>query len=184
MPRPTNPDPRLPRLAEVPGFVEYMGTGWGTPDRTAPVEPGVAAAAAAHRERLSNALPGHAIVVATGRAPVRANDSYYGFRPDSNFFWLTGCDAEDAVLIMQPVAGGHDATVYIPAPAYPGEVGFFADAAHGELWVGSAPGMPEWSAALGLNVKPLSALEADLRSVKDPLAAGQLAAAPDRKSVV
>jgi Xaa-Pro aminopeptidase len=178
MPRPAAPDPRLPRLAEVPAFVDYMATGWATPDRTAPVEPGMAAAAAAHRDRLSDALPGRVMVVLSGRAPVRANDSYYGFRPDSDFFWLTGCDAEDAVLVLQPVAGGHDATVYLPAPAYPGETGFFADAAHGELWVGSAPGMPEWSAALGLTVKPLSTLSGALRGADDVLLAGQVAAMP------
>jgi Xaa-Pro aminopeptidase len=175
MPRPAAPDPRLPRLAEVPAFVDYMATGWAAPDRTAPVEPGMAAAAAAHRDRLSAALPGRTIVVFTGRAPVRANDSYYGFRPNSDFFWLTGCDAEDAVLVLQPVAGGHDATVYLPAPAYPGETGFFADAAHGELWVGSAPGMPEWSDALGVTVQPLGTLPAALRGVTDLLLAGQVA---------
>ncbi|MBD8537067.1 aminopeptidase P family protein, partial [Plantibacter sp. CFBP 13570] len=37
MPRPANPDPKLPRLAEVPAFREFLGTGWGTPDRTPPV---------------------------------------------------------------------------------------------------------------------------------------------------
>jgi Xaa-Pro aminopeptidase len=178
MPRPAAPDPRLPRLAEVPAFVDYMATGWAAPDRTAPVEPGMAAAAAAHRDRLSDALPGRVIVVLSGRAPVRANDSYYGFRPNSDFFWLTGCDAEDAVLVLQPVAGGHDATVYLPAPAYPGETGFFADAAHGELWVGSAPGMPEWSDALGLTVTPLATLPAVLRGLTEVLLSGQVTAMP------
>jgi len=172
MPAPTTPDPRLPRLAGLARFVEYMGTGWGVPDRTAPVEPGAASAAAAHRQRLSDALPGHTLIVRGGRAPIRANDTYYGFRPDSNFYWLTGCDAEDAVIVMIPSEGAHDATVYVPAPAYPGEPGFFADPAHGELWVGSAPGMIEWSAALGLTVKPLSTLKADLRRVSDPMLAG------------
>ncbi|MFC4223339.1 aminopeptidase P family protein [Lysinibacter cavernae] len=165
MPLPKTPDPKIPRLAQIPSFVEYMGTGWSTPDRTAPVEPGVAAAAASHRERLSASYVGTPIVVLAGRAPVRANDSFYLFRPDSDFFWLTGCDVEDAVVVMLPTAGGHDTTVYIPAPAYPGEPGFFADAVHGELWVGAAPGMPEWAEALQVTVKPLSALETDLRGV-------------------
>ena len=173
MPAPAAPDSRLPRLAEIPGFVDYMGTGWATPDRTAPVERGAAAAAASHRDRLSAAWPNRTIIVLSGRAPVRANDAFYGFRPDSNFFWLTGCDAEDAVVVLQPTAGGHDATVYLPAPAYPGDRGFFADAARGELWVGSAPGIAEWSTALEVTVKPLADLTGDLRSAREPLLAGQ-----------
>ena len=173
MPAPAAPDPRLPRLTEVAGFVEYMGTGWATPDRTATVEPGAAAAAASHRERLSAAWPNQTIIVLAGRAPVRANDTFYGFRPDSNFFWLTGCDAEDAVVVLHPTTGGHDTTVYLPAPAYPGDRGFFADAAHGELWVGSAPGMTEWSTALEVPVKPLTDLAGDLRTVSEPVLAGQ-----------
>jgi len=158
MPASSEPDPRLPKLREMTGFVEYMGTGWGTPDRAPAVEPGAAGAAASHRARLSAALPGHTIVVASGRAPVRANDTYYEFRPDSDFFWLTGCDAEDAVLVMTPTAGGHDATVYVRSPAYPGDPDFFADSLRGELWVGAAPDASDWSAALDVSVAHLERL--------------------------
>jgi len=153
VPHPDRGDPRLPHLRNAAGFIEYMETGWATPDRTPDTVPGIAAATAAHRERLSPAFAGRTIVVVGGVAPVRVNDNYYGFRPDSNFFWLSGCSAEDAVLVMSPTAGGHDATLFIPAPAYPGEADFFADAAHGELWVGSAPGMPEWTAARTRNAE-------------------------------
>ena len=59
---------------------------------------GTAAAAAAHRSRLSAALPGRTIVLAAGTAPVRNDDASYGFRADSSFVWLTGCPVEDAVL--------------------------------------------------------------------------------------
>ncbi|WP_345148022.1 hypothetical protein [Nonomuraea rubra] len=33
------------------------------------------------------------------------------------------------------------ATLYLPPPARPGETGFFADAAYGELWVGPSPSL-------------------------------------------
>ncbi|MGV8859029.1 aminopeptidase P family protein [Rhodoglobus sp.] len=174
MPRPTVGDPRLPQLREATGFVEYMETGWATPDRTPDTVPGIAAATAAHRARVSPAFAGRTIVLAGGKAPVRVNDNYYGFRPDSNFFWLSGCSAEDAVLVMSPTSGGHDATLFIPAPAYPGEADFFADAAHGELWVGSAPGMPEWTAALEIETRPLSELGAALSSATDIALGGSL----------
>ncbi|MFC6356820.1 aminopeptidase P family protein [Luethyella okanaganae] len=172
MPRSAQPDPRLPRLVGVPAFLEHMATGWGTPDRTPPVEPGAAAAAAGHRARLSAVFPGRTIVVSSGRAPARANDSYYDFRPDSNFFWLTACAAEDAVVVMHPVSGGHDAVVFVPTPSYPGDPGFFSDPAHGELWVGSAPGMSDWSEALGVSVHSLDRLAGALRGVGEVLLAG------------
>jgi Xaa-Pro aminopeptidase len=158
MPRPASPDPRLPRLAEVPAFRDFMATGWSVPDRTPNVEPGAAAAAARHRDRLSAEFADRAIVIAAGRAPVRSNDTAYDFRPDSDFFWLSGCPVEGGVLVMTPAAGGHDATLYLPSPAYPGDTGFFADAAHGELWVGSAPALSDWAGALGLDVRPLETL--------------------------
>ncbi|NUP40683.1 MAG: aminopeptidase P family protein [Streptomyces sp.] len=174
-PRPTKLDPRMPRLAELPSFAAFMAEGWDTPDRSARTVPGAAEAAAHHRARLSAAHPGAAIVVAAGRAPVRSNDTNYDFRPDSDFYWLTGCGGvEHGVLVLRPVPGGHDATLHLPAPARPGETGFFADAAHGELWVGGAPGLDEWSEALGLAVRPLDELDAALAGLSKPLLTGGL----------
>jgi Xaa-Pro aminopeptidase len=186
-------DPRLPKLGEILGFVEYMGTGWGTPDRTPPVVAGAPTAAAAHRQRLAEALPGRGpIVIAAGRAPVRANDTYYEFRANSDFYWLTGCaTVEDAVLVLD----GQSAVLYLPPPAYPGEKKFFTDAAYGELWVGAAPGLDDWAKALDIEVRPLTNFEAhlgtmpkdkelartlsDLRMIKDDWEIAQLRAAVD-----
>jgi Xaa-Pro aminopeptidase len=162
-------DPRLPKLAEVPGFLAVIADQWGIPDRAVPMVDGAADAAAAHRSRLRAELPGRSIVVGGGQAPVRANDTRYAFRPDSDFCWLTGCtEAEDAVLVLSP----DDAVLYLPAPAYPGEVEFFANAARGELWVGAAPGLEDWSRALGLEVRALSALDDDLGRLSQPLVTG------------
>jgi len=168
-------DPRLPKLAEVPGFLAVIADGWGTPGRAVPMVDGAASAAAAHRSRLRAEFPGRSIVVGAGRAPVRANDTRYGFRPHSDFCWLTGCtEAEDAVLVMSP----DSAVLYIPAPAYPGENDFFASAARGELWVGAAPGLEDWSRALGLEVRSLSALDDDLGRLSEPLATGPVGDEP------
>jgi Xaa-Pro aminopeptidase len=167
---------RPPRLTDVPAFVEMMARGWATPGREAATVPGAAEAAGAHRARLSAAYPGRAVVVASGRPPVRSNDTDYDFRPDSDFYWLTGCPAEYAVLVLRPVPGGHDATLHLPEPARPGDAGFFSDAAHGELWVGGAPGLDEWSQALGLEVRPLGALDDALAGLTEakPLLIGAL----------
>ncbi|MEU7743548.1 aminopeptidase P family protein [Nonomuraea sp. NPDC049158] len=182
-------DGRPPKLLDIPAFTDYIGKGWDIPDRTPVVVPGAAEAAAAHRARLGAALPGRTVVVAAGQAPVRSNDTSYDFRPGSDFYWLTGCVAEDAVAVIRD----GDAVVYLPVPAYPGEPGFFADAAHGELWVGAAPGLTEWSAALGVPVRPLTDFDgtvstdddiarvlAELRMIKDDWEIGQLREAVDR----
>lgn len=156
---PRGNDPRMPRLATVDAFTEFMSRGWDRPDRTPATEPGLAQASARHRERLSAQMPGRTIVVFSGTAPARANDTDYDFRPDSSFFWLTGCPAEDAVVVLRPGAGRHDAVLYVPEPAYPGSEDFFADAAHGELWVGPAPSVDDWSRALDIEARPTGRLE-------------------------
>jgi Xaa-Pro aminopeptidase len=158
--RPPYAGTRYPRLAETPAFTASIAAGWdSTPVPATPV-PGAPEAAAAHRDRLSARLPGAAIVVAAGTAPVRNDDSDYLFRADSDFTWLTGCQIEGAVLVMTPHTGGHDARLFMPPPFRPGDTGFFADAAHGELWVGASPGLPEWSDALQLPVEPVTDLDA------------------------
>lgn len=170
MPEATSGNPRLPKLAEVPAFQTLMASGWSEPDRTPHVEPGAAEAAAAHRVRLSDAMVDATVVVPAGRAPVRNNDCNFLFRPSSDFYWLTACDAEDAVLVLYPRAGGHDAVLYLSDPHYPGDTGFFADARNGELWVGSAPSPADWSAALDLKAVSRSQLEEDLAGVSKVLA--------------
>lgn len=172
MPTPENKDPRLPRLADSAEFNDYMAEGWAAPDRTPPVVDGAPQAAADHRARLSAEFPGRTIVVASGVAPTRANDSNYDFRPDSDFYWLTGCTVEDAVLVMSAASSGHDATLYLPEPFYPGHPGFYSNARFGELWVGSAPSPADWAASLHLETRGTSVLEGALGGLKDPIVAG------------
>lgn len=169
-----DPTTRPPRLTEVPSFVEYMKGSWEVPDRRPAVIPGAREAAAAHRARLSAAFPGRTIAVAAGSAPVRCNDNQYRFRADSNFVWLTNGAVEEAVLVMTPAGSAHDATLYIPPPSYPGDDGFFSDH-HGEMWVGSAPSLGDWSAALGLEVRPLEGAAKAIEGQGEVLRAG----APD-----
>ncbi len=129
-------DPRMPSLSRSAGFLASIAGGWGEADRQLAVEPGAAQAAERHRTRLSAQLPGETIVVAAGRAHVRANDNFFEFRAAGDFIWLVGCGLDDAVLVMRPIAGGHDAVLYITPPARPGDDAFFRDSIHGELWVG------------------------------------------------
>ncbi|MGR6917388.1 aminopeptidase P family protein [[Actinomadura] parvosata] len=185
-------DGKLPRLTEIPAFTRYIAQGWDSPARTPDLVPGAAEAAAAHRARLAEALPGRTVVVRAGSAPTRSNDTAYDFRVDSDFYWLTGCAVEHAVAVVRDGA----ASLYLPPPARPGETGFFADAAYGELWVGPSPSLAEWSAALGVEVLPLADFAdpgepgasgddvgrvlAELRMIKDEWEVRQLREAVDR----
>ncbi|MFC7615608.1 hypothetical protein ACFQV2_20985 [Actinokineospora soli] len=54
-------------LAEADGFRTWVRDGWEPREHPAPCPPGAAAAAAAHRDRLSAALPGQRIALAAGR---------------------------------------------------------------------------------------------------------------------
>lgn len=158
MTRPARRDPS--RLVEATGFRDFVRSGWGAGDREVRLPDGAAQAAREHRRRLTDALPGKRIVVAAGWAPVRANDTDYGFRPDSDFSWLTGCHAEGAVLVLRP---GNDAELFLRAPAGPDEPDFFANARDGELWIGPSPGLADWSEALGLRCRSLEELPSAVR---------------------
>ncbi|WP_306214451.1 aminopeptidase P family protein [Actinoplanes sp. RD1] len=190
--RPAWAGTKPPRLADdSPGFRALIGQGWAAQDVPAPVDAAAARAAADHRARLSAALPGRTVVLSAGVAKNRNGDADHAFRADSDFVWATSCQAEGAVLVMRPHAGGHDAVLYLPPPARPGERDFYASAAHGELWVGPSAGLDAWAEALDLPVRPLDTLVtpseaadaaetlSDLRMVKDEWEIGQLRAAID-----
>lgn len=119
---------------------------------------------AQRRQRLSQALPDRRIVVPAGALKTRANDTEYAFRADSSFTWLTGETAADAVLVLEPRAGepSHDATLYLREYVGPGDIGYFTDRMRGAIWVGGVPGVQDTAALLGLEVRPLSDLSADV----------------------
>ena len=170
-PRPPYAGTRYPRLVEVPAFREFIAQGWDDVPTHPDLPEGTADAAASHRARLSASFPGQTLVLCAGAAPVRNDDASYGFRADSSFVWLTGCQTEDAVLVMWAHQGGHDPVLYMPPPFRPGDDGFFSNALHGELWVGPSAGMAEWAESLQIAVEPLAALEARAAELRGALAA-------------
>src|SRR5262245_37984800 len=58
------------------------------------------AMARAHREAYMAAMRGAAAVHATGPERIRNRDSHYRFRPDSDFWYLTGFPEPDAVAVL------------------------------------------------------------------------------------
>lgn len=149
--------------AGVPArLVEQMSAGWAAEPPLDTNSLPSAQFCADRRARLSALFPGQYLVVPTGGLKVRANDTDYPFRPGSDFFWLTGCWEPDAVLVMEPTSCGHAATLFQAPRADRSTPAFFTDRRYGELWVGARPGLEETSARLGLAVRALTDLDAEL----------------------
>lgn len=165
-------DPDLPERLR-----EFMRTGWRDTELPVTRRP-EADRYAARRAALSAAFPGETLVIPTGPAKVRANDTSYRFRPGSDFVWLTGEHDPDSVLIMRPSGTGHDATLYVrprsPRGSFSGAGSgagaaagadadeFFRDRRYGELWIGRRATLAEKSAELGVATAAYADLPAAL----------------------
>jgi len=146
-------DPAFPQA-----FLDFMRTSWNDASLEVTRSP-AAPNHAARREALSHAFPGYTLVVPSGREQVRANDTNYQFRPGTDFFYLTGEHDPDAVLVMRPTGGGHDATLFV-RPRSPRDTDeFFRDASYGELWIGRRHTLREKSEELGIETAHLNTLE-------------------------
>ncbi len=132
-----------------------------------PARPEIAPYTAKRRSELSAAFPRALIVLPAGRLRARANDTDYAFRAASAFTWLTGETVADAVFVMTPSdsargGGGHDSTLYVREYAQPGEAAYFTSRSHGAVWVGNVPSIAATADVLGVETRPLDALESDL----------------------
>ncbi len=145
-------------------LIEFMSQGWAAAEPTDPIPSAGVASLAQHREALSRRFPGEWLVVPTGGLKVRANDTDYRFRPGSDFAWLTGYHEPDAVLVMAPVAGGHESVLYATPRSDRSGPGFFTDFRYGELWVGPRMGLEEASVVLGIRTAELSDLAGALKA--------------------
>ncbi|MFD8497000.1 aminopeptidase P family protein [Amycolatopsis sp. NPDC059657] len=162
----TRPD--LNALLAAKGFRDWIREGWEPDAEAVEIPPGAAEAAAAHRARLAAELPGRRIALAAGRAKVRSNDTFFEFRADSDFVWLTGCQREGAIVVLED----DKAVLYVPKPAEPDEADFVGDANNSPLWVGSAPGPRAYGEALGIECRPLEDLASGLRGLNPAVLAG------------
>jgi Xaa-Pro aminopeptidase len=134
-------------------FKTFMASGWAPRGGGSPPRAEVAPYARARRAAVSAAFPGERVVVPAGGLKVRSNDCDYAFRPHSAFAYLTGLGADrepDAVLVLEPRDGGHDAVLYYRPPGERDTEEFYADARYGELWVGARPTLADLEAELDL----------------------------------
>jgi Xaa-Pro aminopeptidase len=98
---------------------------------------------------------------------VRSNDTDYAYRAHSAFSHLTGWGSDavpDSVLVMEPTAEGHEATLYFRPTAGRDSDEFYANAAIGEFWLGPRPSLAHVSADLGIATRDLAGLEEVLES--------------------
>jgi Xaa-Pro aminopeptidase len=151
--------PAVPRA-----LVEHMTSDWGPEAPSNEVHP-TAAFAATRRTRIAEEFSGRTIVVATGNYKVRANDTDYRFRAGTDFFYLTGCEEPDAVLVITPGTDGPSSTLYIAHRRDQRTHEFFTDARYGELWVGVRRGVTEAARYYEIETAPLERLEEDLAAL-------------------
>ncbi len=147
-------------------LIEFMSGGWI--DRPAPreVQP-QAARFARRREALAKAYPGVYLVVPAGRERVRANDTFFRFRPASDFAYLMGTGEPGAVLVLEPDGAAHRSVLFVPEHNR-GKAEFFTDRVYGELWVGRHRGVEESGVYYGVDEsRPLQALPAYLEELRD-----------------
>src|SRR6185436_20158775 len=127
--------------AAPPNLIAFMLKGWKETREKAPRLLKHAAFCERRRAALSKQFPGELLVIPSGTQKVRANDTYYPFRPGSDFFYLTGNLEPDCTLALVPEGSGHHAVLFVDRAVGKTSPAFFTDRVKGELWVGKTPGV-------------------------------------------
>lgn len=155
------------RRPSSPAFQKFMASSWG-PRATHDGQPlPVAAYLPARHNKAAQKFEGERLVVPAGTLKARAADTDHRFRAHSSFVYLTGVRGEeepDAVFVLEPTgdAGSdvtHEAVLYFTPRASRTSKEFYADARHGEFWVGARPSLEELAAETGLRTADIAGLE-------------------------
>ncbi|MEU6931387.1 aminopeptidase P family protein [Streptomyces sp. NPDC046385] len=139
-----------------------MRTGWADTERHDLELAEQSPYAARRRAALSALFPGERLVIPSGNLKVRSNDDTFPFRPYTGYVHMTGDQARDCALVLEPRAdGGHDAALYtLPRDSRDTDefwIGYTA-----ELWMGRRRSLAESEKVLGLPCRDVRQATADL----------------------
>ncbi|NYF10188.1 Xaa-Pro aminopeptidase [Leifsonia sp. AK011] len=149
-------------------FAHYISSQWADRVEELPAARAQATYAADRRARISALHPGARLIIPAGAAKQRSNDTDYPYRAHSAFAHLTGWGSDavaGAVLVMEPTADGHDATLYFREAAGRDTDEFYANPEIGEFWTGPRPSLAHVAADLGLATRGIADLGAVLDTV-------------------
>ncbi|MFG2655511.1 aminopeptidase P family protein [Streptomyces sp. NPDC048425] len=149
-------------------LAESMKSGWADTELHGLEPIAQASETAARRAALSARFPGERIVVPAGNLKTRSNDTEYAFRASTEYAYLTGNQTEDGVLVLEPTATGHDATIYL-LPRSDRENGEFWLDGQGELWVGRRHSLTEAAQVYGIPASDVRELTGKLTEATGPV---------------
>ncbi|MEV8625170.1 aminopeptidase P family protein [Streptomyces sp. NPDC051079] len=139
-----------------------MRTGWADTERHDLELAEQSPYAARRREALSARFPGERLVIPSGNLKVRSNDDTFPFRPYTGYVHMTGDQARDCALVLEPRAdGGHDAALYL-LPRDSRDTDEFWIGYTAELWMGRRRSLAESERVLGLPCRDVRTATADL----------------------
>jgi len=161
------PSARVSHDPETPSaLVDFMSRNWIDQALANDVHP-QAARLKARRDELSRAYLGKTLVIPAGREAVRANDTFFRFRPSSDFVYFMGDGEPGGLLVMEPHGAGHQSVLFVPEHNR-GKAEFFTDRVYGELWVGRHRGVDESRVFFGVDrCLPLSHIDAYLTELHE-----------------
>jgi Xaa-Pro aminopeptidase len=149
-------------------FAEYISSNWAETPDPVPALREHARFAAERRARVSAMHRGQRLILPAGDLKTRSNDTEYAYRAHSAFAHLTGWGSDTvpgSVLVLEPTADGHVATVYLRESAKHDSSEFYANPTIGEFWQGRRPSLEHVAADLGLETASLAGFPAVLDSV-------------------
>ncbi len=144
-------------------FRDYIGSNWAERADVLPPTREQAPFAAERRQRLSEQFPGKRLVVPSGAAKQRSNDTDFPYRAHSAFSYLTGWGSDSepgAFLVGEATAGGHDFTLYFRERAGRDSDEFYANPEIGEFWIGPRPSLAQVASDLGLATRGIAEFDA------------------------
>lgn len=159
---PINSSERAHDLPPSEIFSEFMKSGWLPTPLDGVFQDEVIEYCVIRRAQLSDSFIGTRLVIPSGTAKQRSNDTDYLYRPHSAFAYYTGVQGveaqPDSVLVMEPNDDGHEPILFINPRSTRETEAFYQDAKNGELWVGRRFTTDEASQRYGLEVREVKDL--------------------------